>query len=160
CRPSGAHQLPSIESARAVPAPSASNPPHTAPARNACLKSVIMNPPRLHPRARARLRRPAAASQSTGASLSREWRRPAGDDMLRWPRRFSVSQPMPTPSTDRLDPAALARTLVAEHAANAQFRPFAAANGVDGLAAAYRVQEAFVRLMRGDGAAVAGYKIG
>lgn len=64
---------------------------------------------------------------------------------------------------DPLDDArvtALARTLAAEHAAGAPFRPFAASGGIDGLAAAYRVQAAFVRLLRADGAAVAGYKIG
>jgi 2-keto-4-pentenoate hydratase len=64
---------------------------------------------------------------------------------------------------DRLDDAAvtaLGRKLADEHAAGAPFRPFAAASGVADLAAAYRVQDAYVRVMRADGAAVAGYKIG
>ncbi len=78
--------------------------------------------------------------------------------MLRVPG--ASEQPMPQ---DRLDDArltALARTLAAEHAAGAPFRPFAVSGGIDGLPAAYRVQDAFVRLLRADGAAVAGYKIG
>src|SRR6185369_17265224 len=45
CRPSGAHQLPSIESARAVPAPNtARSAPHAAPTKTVRLKSVAMNP--------------------------------------------------------------------------------------------------------------------
>jgi 2-keto-4-pentenoate hydratase len=67
---------------------------------------------------------------------------------------------MPNQSTDHTAAEAVARKLVAEHESGAQFRPFAAANGIGDLAAAYRVQAAFVRLMRAGGVPVAGYKIG
>lgn len=58
-------------------------------------------------------------------------------------------------------PDSLARTLVREHDAAARFQPFAAANGIGDMAAAYRVQSAFVELLsRTPAARPAGYKVG
>ena len=58
-------------------------------------------------------------------------------------------------------PDNVARTLVREHAAAALFQPFAAACGIGDMAAAYRVQSAFVDLLsRAPAARPAGYKIG
>lgn len=55
----------------------------------------------------------------------------------------------------------IARTLLEEHRARRDFRPFAAPGGVRDIAAAYRVQRAFVAaMMAGTSAPVAGYKIG
>jgi len=58
-------------------------------------------------------------------------------------------------------PDSVARTLVREHAAAERFRPFAAASGIGDMAAAYRVQSAFVDLLsRTSAARPAGYKVG
>jgi 2-keto-4-pentenoate hydratase len=59
------------------------------------------------------------------------------------------------------DYEAVARELVRQHAAGANFQPFGAEFGVGDLDAAYAVQRAFVRRMcEESGAAAIGYKIG
>jgi 2-keto-4-pentenoate hydratase len=58
------------------------------------------------------------------------------------------------------DHSALAATLLREHRTHTQFWPFAAPNGIIGVAGAYAVQRAFVAAMTAGGVARAGYKIG